>query len=375
MKIYFVLSFAALGVLTACEQNLAVETVVHTDGSLDRAVSLQAERTDHALKQNIFGAVPAAGWDYTIVKDTLSRAEALPQKKTETVNANATEDDVREDSTVIAEEASEIKTGIVRLTKHFASVDEANRAMNATDDTLFHIESHFGKRFRWFYTYIRYSDTYKAINRFHTVPDSDYFTKEDYAFIDRLPAEGRKISKADSLYLDGLTRKIFDVYGLHILLDEYFNTFRALIQKPPYEARWVDTLNHHKRSLYQRAAKDNADDDFMLIFADSIGVPLTEATRKEYADFRKALEKKLTFVNLANAGKYVHRIEMPWAVVETNGDSLAGRSVFWKPPVTKFLLRDYTMYAEARTLNYWAVILSGMFVVFAGVLVFRKRKE
>ena len=40
---------------------------------------------------------------------------------------------------------------------------------------------------------------------------------------------------------------------------------------------------------------------------------------------------------------------------------------------TKFLFKDYTMHAESRRLNYWAVIVSVVIVLVTLGLFFRKR--
>lgn len=356
MKTYLYLLIPVLVLLAACEQTYNTETIVHEDGSLDRTITIISKEPDDVIQQNIFGTVPVAGWQYTIQKDSTDADQSDGINPHDTAGAK--------------------RPVAVAFTKHFPSVDEANKAMNG-NDSLFHIESKIEKRFRWFYTYMRYQDTYKAINRYHTVPDSDYFTREDYAFIKRLPAEGKRISKADSLYLDNLNAKIYDVYGANTLFQLYFMSFRDLLAKPPYEPRWLDTLDHHKRDLYRYAVHEDKDMDFdfMVKFADSLHMPLTDNTRMECKLFSKHHEKIMGIMNLAGSGKYRHHIEMPWSIVATNADSLAGASVYWKPPVAKFLITDYTMYAEARKLNYWALIVSAVFIVFAGILIFRKRKE
>ncbi|MDZ7648710.1 MAG: hypothetical protein U5K54_16880 [Cytophagales bacterium] len=67
----------------------------------------------------------------------------------------------------------------------------------------------------------------------------------------------------------------------------------------------------------------------------------------------------MNFINHASEGKYTHIINMPWPIVKTNADSISNMQLRWNPPSIKFLLNDYTMYAEARKANYWAFVIFG----------------
>jgi hypothetical protein len=66
---------------------------------------------------------------------------------------------------------------------------------------------------------------------------------------------------------------------------------------------------------------------------------------------------------------------MPWTVVRTNADSVAGNKLFWNPPALKFLLKDYTLYAEARRMNYSIVALSGFIILLTLYLFIRRRSS
>jgi hypothetical protein len=65
---------------------------------------------------------------------------------------------------------------------------------------------------------------------------------------------------------------------------------------------------------------------------------------------------------------------MPWAVVESNADSVVNNRLFWRPPVVKFLLSDYSMTATARRMNILPVAVSAV-VVFLTIGLFLYRKK
>lgn len=336
--------------IAACEKNYSIESVVHTDGSIDRTITV-IDADSGKLVDNIFGINETAGWDAR-----MEQIEPLEKKATDSAG-------------------KENKFNVI-FHRKFASVDDANNAM-AGRDTLFNIQSDFEKSFRWFYTYIRYSDTYGAINRFRDVPTSDYFTSEDYAFIDRLPAEGKPISKADSLFLARLEEKVMEHFAARTFYEEYYKALTGALEKNADGRLWVDTLAKHKEGIFHRLVEksDDFDDDFMLAIADSMHIPLSQPVKDEYWATAERIERMMNFMSDMDAGKYVHAISMPWSVVDTNADSVSGKRLFWKPPVIRFLLNDYTMYAESRTLNSWAVAISGVILLVTVAIFIRNRRN
>jgi hypothetical protein len=210
-----------------------------------------------------------------------------------------------------------------------------------------------------------------------TLPPDDFITQEDYAFIERLPAEGTTISKADSLYLTELHKKIFDVYGLRAIYEAHYNLNEKLIRESGLEERWLDTLKKHKGDMYQRLVKnENVPEDFMFKSMDSLGIPLPmEKVRTRYDELYKTEDAKTDFINHASEGKYTHVINMPWKVIRTNADSVAGSRLQWNPPSIKFLLKDHTMYAESRKMNLWAFIVSAVLIGFTGYLLLRRKTD
>ena len=143
------------------------------------------------------------------------------------------------------------------------------------------------------------------------------------------------------------------------------------------EKRWEDTLQMRKRELFERMLKEqDIDGDYLPDKMDSIGIPLDYAVaRREYAIKSKQLERKLGFISWAADGKYTNIVNMPWEVVQTNADSINGSRLLWNPPVMKFLFKKHTLHATSRKMNYWAVVLSALAVVFTITLFIRRRKH
>lgn len=329
-------------IFIACDHRVSMETTVHEDGKIDKTIILEVADTT----KNFIGIGPKTGWSMT--------AEPLEQS-----NKDKKEED---------------KKWKVKFEKSFASAQEATKELAAPIDTLFQISSKFERRFKWFYSYLYYADTYHSINRMD-YPIDDYITHEDFAFIDRLPAEGAVISKADSLYLNNLHNKIFDVYGLRAIYERHYNINVRLMKEEGLETRWFDTLQKHKEPIFRWLIKNqDVQEDFLYRSMDSLGIPFPiEKMRVRYKELAKYEDAKTDFSNHASEGFYTHVINMPWQIVKTNADSVAGNKLVWKPSSMKFMLKDYTMYAESRRINVWAFMVSLLVIAFTGYLFWRRR--
>ncbi|MEX2231617.1 MAG: hypothetical protein WD824_05630 [Cyclobacteriaceae bacterium] len=337
--------FASIGILllmSACDHDMSIGSTVYEDGSLDRTMVLY-DSDSIKISNNILGANNAAGWEVTT-------------------------------EPVLDSEKKESKNNIT-FKKHFASVEEANSEMNRDVDTLFHIHSTFEKQNRWFYTYLEYTDTYRSLDLFKAIPKQDYFTREDFAFIDRLPAEGKPIMKADSLYLARLTEKIFDFYATRTIFEELFTNMMTTMTENNVSPNWKDSLLHKKEAIYQAFLQEgDLGDNELLSVADKLKIPLPEAGREAIRKKTADIEKRLEFISEAYSGKYLHSIMLPWKVVDSNADSVNNNQLFWHPPVIKFLLKDYTMTARSRKMNVWAIAISAVVVgVTAGLFFVRRR--
>jgi hypothetical protein len=248
LRFLFVLSFAI--VFTSCEHRVATKTTVHADGSLDKTITFE-KKDSVDEKRNYIGLSPKNGWAMTIQNNPTNSAE------------------------------NKDKDSIITMAKSFSSVADANAELAIPNDTLFRMTSKFEKSFRWFYTYIDYSDTYHSLNRMK-LSGADYFTPEDFSFIDRLPAEGKSISKADSVYLKNLNDKIYDQYGMRAYFQEYYDILLDLVKQEPAAASWTDYLIKNKESVYQKVTTSkDIPDDFILLLADSLKIQLKNARASE----------------------------------------------------------------------------------------------
>ncbi len=326
--------------LIGCDHPMSLHTKVNEDGTLDKTIILdKAEQL--TANRNIFGITKNDNWKFTESKKT--------------------------DSTTKSDKDNNYR---FEFSRHFENADKLNEVLDRNVDTLFQVHSKFERKFRWFYTYIRYTETIRPINRFKKVSPNDYFTIEDSLFIRRLPVEGKPISKADSVNLILLNQKITDHYTNMGIFNEAFPLLEQVVRKYNPDKKWIDTLYKKRERIYEIINKDQ--DDFSKI-ASELRIPLPQEAEKYFESMiKKELQPRLDFMSFARDGKYSISFDMPWTITNTNADSVAANYAVWKPVMHKFAFSNYEMYAESRKLNLWAVIVS---VVVIGVTVFVLRQK
>jgi len=346
MKKLFIISGLAI-LIMGCENPMRMETVVHEDGTLDRTIVLE-EADSAKITNNIFGISAATGWKVTTQKSPHLSDSATSEKMQ------------------------------ISFEKSFLSSAEMNKELDPESDTLFKVQSSFEKKFRWFYTYIRYSETYKPIDRFKLIKADDYFTKEDKMFIDRLPGEGMAVSKADSFYLEQLNEKIFKYYANWGMFEEQMQILREVLQRNANYKNWLDSLKLEEtmRMIYESVGDDElrGDKEFAQKMADSLKINLPQSAANDFRVLSKDLNSRIDFMSFVQNGSITNIIEIPWSIVSTNADSVAGNKLYWRPLPTKFVIQEYEMYAESRKLNWWAVGVS-LALVGLAAFSFLKRKS
>ncbi len=329
--------------LAGCDNPIAQETRVHEDGSLDKAIIF--EKTDSVvLEKNIFGVNGAVGWDVSVTP-------VLDGKDNDKYR--------------------------VQFTKSFPSATSMNDELDKPSDTLFRVKSSFERKFRWFYTYIRYSETYRPLNRFRMLSYDEFFNAEDMQFIRRLPADGASISKADSVSLQMLNIKVDDYYARAAIANEQAEVLRQLLLKTNTRTSLVDSLEIVRQVFFEQLEDDKSDVSFVMRMADSMDIKFPDRARASVlADsISEDLNARIRFMSYVRDGRYQAMIEMPWPVVSTNADSVAGNRVYWRPLQHKFLFTDYELYAESRQLNWLTAVISAVIVGLTLMLWLRRGKR
>ena len=332
----------AMFFLASCSDETKFKTVVNEDGSFEKTITLTS--SDSILKHEEYvGVSEALNWQYKKIKEELKLDSGSQEKNYQYQH---------------------------HFTKAFKDVAQYNDEQQQLDKPHLPISVTFNKRFRWFYTYFDYTETFGPIN-FLSTPIEDFINTQDFDFIAKLPAEGKPLSKADSVFLENLNVKISDQYGSFA----YFNQISDMVLQnlKNEEARLIWKKNE-KQVFKKLTDKESTNDSDVLPILDSLNIRkfLDEAN---FDKANKAFEEKLSYLMWASDSHYTIEIEMPGYIVKQNADSLYNNTAIWKPSSLKFLLKPYTFEVSSRKANGWAWIVSAIGILLViGISIKRYQK-
>jgi hypothetical protein len=230
------------------------------------------------------------------------------------------------------------------------------------------------KKFRWFYTYYDYTETFKKLNPNPKTKISDFLSDSEimhYFGEDNSYTKGCNGVEALS-YLKVLEEKtekwqfkcIYDAY-FQVMCDNYdllpepkvtLKRFQSVQDSIFYDhLKDIDILKEKSDSfLFGTFDKYFATKNFSKIFMNN------DSLKKV---FEKSAEKTL----VDYSGRLSYNLSMPGKILDTNASISHGDTLTWNVNSERFLFMDYSIYAKSRNPNYWAFVISGI-IVFLGLL-------
>ncbi len=335
-----------------------VTTRVQPDGSLERVFTVRGDSSD--IFDGSMMVPPDTSWTIT----------------------TKWEEVMKEDSTMD-------KQFVYTARKHFADAAMLNNEIHSDSAVVLHVNPfvRIKKRFRWFYTFIQYTETYPAWFPFRSVPYTKYLTSDEmqamlqegedtYVFlpkedrytrrdeIDTIPvlspedsARAEKKLKdieirftewqVDNILIDfnEILIDVMDSLGMEAGLKSRYleiqDTLKGVILTKDPDKLSSEKLVHITTELMQDTALNS-------IFPDSAG---------HFKHFDRKLDKEVPFDN------YTNHVVMPGLLIATNAETVSGNKASWEFMYFPFYADDYHMTAESRIINKWAIVLTGIIVL------------
>lgn len=354
-----------------------ITTRIMPDGTIERIIMIEG---DSASVFNGSIPVPAdSGWDITSGYRSQNDAES-PEKKTYFYKAR----------------------------KVYRNYKALNEEINSDSLETNKIKRHVNveKRFRWFYTFYCYTETYEKIFPFNNRPIADYLSDEEVEILhansdnifystehDKLviiqDTSARPPASAEkTMRLDELKKEIEKKYNCWLKLniyDAFFEELKAaLIKSGKHQPDEIERSKEKLYEFYDDNIKSNdlfsvdLSADFLIqlssLFFSIDSIRLREANQSGYDNF----DSKLRFISAGFADSFTNNTIMPGIIIATNSTMINGNTATWKLEAEKFFEKDYTIWVESRMVNKGIMILSGVLalLLLTGLLVgvFRKRQ-
>lgn len=252
---------------------------------------------------------------------------------------------------------------IITAAKEFNSVEALAKeyaVADSTDKVLVHISGE--RRFRWFYTYTRYAETYDVFFPYVRLPLAAYMTEEEVRRYQNGEINDTLKRKADAWYDRCQFEYVFEILAtevkvLHdpVLTPEYFESQKEKI------ARFVGDKEEQKK---MKTAADAAVMLQQLLHA-SAAEKLTNAIDRA---MQSVMEKEEH--SMAVGDNYTTTVHMPGLILESNAPELVGTQATWHTDFERLRLRPFIMSVESRMVNMWAFVLTGLIaLVLIGLIV------
>lgn len=367
-----ILVVLALLVIHSC-LDYHVTTVVFPDGSLERTIKVA--RADSGAFDTGAMRIPSGdGWEITTEWETTYEPEG-----------------------------DTIKKYVLSARKYFKSFKELNEELNqkAGESGYVQIETYLEKKFRWFYTDLRYTETYKQYFPFQYIPLGDYLTENEIEyskkpdeFIYSLQEKAfvrvseleivSELTQKDSLMAEELDKDIEKRYK-EWLSRNIWKEFISIIAEPSTEINPEIKESFLERadsiylsiSFYDLAEKitDEGFEELLLQavadYFNTDAARLLDLNSVSFENFFENLEKIYAPAN----DSFTNTIVMPGELLFTNADNYELNTCSWEIDFSSFFADDFEMIAESRIKHTWArviSILAGVIGLFAIIYFFRK---
>ena len=319
-RISILVAIAAL-MITSCEKNVQIITEINRDGTCTRFYSIKES-------DNVYA-------DETWVEDT----------------------------------ADTVRTTIYRT---FNSVGEmAANPVLAVNGEFINSQAQLDKKFKWFYTDYKFSETFASKEHFINVPFADKMSRDELSFmLTGYPNLTKGMTGAEIADFIGPLQEKYEYLATLSMIDcdlRLIANHYDMIANPPVDRTTFMSLSdsitryaldegwdilRHRNGLIQDYFKSDA----YSIFYDS-----NDDIKDEFED---EYEGYLNFVDLY----YLitpYTLKMPGRVIETGRGTLKDGVINYRFGGRYLFTGDYTITATSRVTNIWAFILSGLIVLLA----------
>lgn len=256
-------------------------------------------------------------------------------------------------------------------TKVFREVGEMNKALMGEEGRTLSIRADLERHFRWFFTTIRYRETWLNFNPFRAVPITDYIspTELEYFMRHELKKEPYR-TKGDSLAFEDAGHR-FERWNARNIFEAYFQTFVEGIRKLNDRSLTLTYVAGLKQRLFEASEesfKANNVDTVRFVFERVLKTPAVRKAIAANSEGFHLFKQKLDFLHgKIGADTYRTNVVMPGLIIDTNAPSIEGTKASWSD-YTKFCyFTDFEMWVESKVTNWWAITLTGLFVTAIAV--------
>jgi hypothetical protein len=264
------------------------------------------------------------------------------------------------------------KKHLLTATRLFPDIRSMNDALGRKDDLTLRSRVDLEEQFLWFFTAYRYREVYETFNPYVRIPITDYVspTELDLWLRHEIYEEPYRF-KGDSLSVDDASDR-YDEWNARSFFESYYGIFLKGVELLDDPSLTREEVESRKEDLFQAVYEKSPEPKRALIVGEVFQSVLrtekvqaaVEANAKEFEE----LEQKEEFESRILRNDYKAHVVMPGLITDTNAPTVEGNKATWNKFMTSCYFGEYELWVESRVVNWWAIILTGAFVLIGVVL-------
>ncbi|HRZ98479.1 MAG TPA: hypothetical protein P5084_13060 [Paludibacter sp.] len=269
----------------------------------------------------------------------------------------------------------------VVLRKNYASVEDMARNFKLKENhewSKMKVKYSLDKKFRWFYTYYYYSETYPKLVTNFELPIENFMTKDEAQFwFTGQPNILKGMNGVEIREYVGKIEENFNKwYGQNMWNQEFkclLSNYGQIKNKPVS----VEKLESLRDTIFKTNVKDfdkiEMKDILNSYFKTDAFTVLWKGENSPMRKYEDSLDEQGYMTYFSKSFNY--KLLLPGKVVQTENMVAQGDTIVWKLDAYRMALGDYTLEAQSRKTNVWAFILTGIIMLLSVGSFFWKAKK
>ncbi len=363
-------AYFAFLILISCNNSTEMTTVIKDDGSCYKEFSALAN------KQFLMGDTTA---NNPFIIDIDSACEISWKHKDSEVFTCFPAPIKTIDSLVAVYKVKEKKTDenkqeseqfIVQVRKNYNSVEELKK--NFKFKKTHHwsdlkINYELERKFRWFFTYYTYRETYPKIETDFDVPFSKYMSNEEVQFW--FNNSDKLTQGMNGIEIRELSGSVEDKYNMWFANNAWNYYFKILLanydqlKNPPVTKQRLELLND---TIFNKIENDKLEQKMDEVLNKYFKTTTFTAFWKDGSLMKAAEErfenqKVFEYVN----DKFNYNLILPGKIIQSHNATVKGDTMTWRLTAYRMIPTEYIIEAQSRKANVWAFILTGLILIVA----------
>jgi len=243
---------------------------------------------------------------------------------------------------------------------NFSDIDDLNKELDYRADSIkVNAVAKLEKKFRWFYSYYHYEETFFSFFPFNQPPLQQYLTQEEYQLY---------LSGSDSSDIEDKVER----YAQENFFHAFNQTLLKAVEKHPELGLKTADIENQQQALEQ-ILNDwiFSSDDLtaaILTAGDSLLHPQHSLLdiRYEFADLDTTLDQYMAFLEKIIGEDYHVEVVMPGYIFDANANNtITNKSAVWEFDSDRFHFADYTMWVDSRRINIIPSVITVLIILLA----------